>query len=376
MINPGDFVQELSKKNITFFTGVPGSLLKEFCHYIQDNVPKEKNVTTANEGSAVSLGAGHYLATGHPALVYLQNTGQGNIIHPLLSLNDSIVYGIPTLLLIGWRGEPGTEDAPQHLKQGEVTLEMLKTLEIDFSIISKDTTNKDISTILRRSCEYLEASQSYALVVEEGTFSPYRISKESKDLSVLTREEAISTVNEMTGKDAFIVSSAGMISRELYDTRKKNKETHDHDFLVLGSMGHASQVAAGIALIHPAKKIFCYDGDGALIMQMGNMTMGAHLKLSNFTHIVFNNGAYESAGCAPSVGGEISFTKIAEGCGYTQVNSVQTKAELTKALKEMMTKPGPSFLEIRIKKGMDENLGRPDKPLQELMKDFMKALKG
>jgi len=282
MINIENFLSELNKRKVSLFTGVPDSLLKDFCSYLQDNIPKEKNIIAANEGNAVAIAAGHFLATGYPALVYMQNSGLGNAVNPLVSLADSEVYGIPILLLIGWRGEPNVKDEPQHKKQGKITTKLLEVLEIPFDIVSCETQN--ISEIVEKACKYMKKKQtSYAILARKGSFEEYKGEILPQNNYELSREQAIEIIlNSMSENDA-IVSTTGKASRELFEIRERNHQSHEKDFLTVGSMGHSSSIALGGALAS-TKRIFCIDGDGALIMHMGALGIIGDAKPENFFH--------------------------------------------------------------------------------------------
>ncbi|MCQ2126150.1 MAG: phosphonopyruvate decarboxylase [Bacteroidaceae bacterium] len=356
MIRPEFFIETLKKYGTDFFTGVPDSLLKNFCAYIYDHVDAKHNIIAANEGAAIGLAAGHYLATGTPGVVYMQNSGEGNIINPLASLVDKDVYNIPVLLIIGWRGEPGIHDEPQHVKQGKITTTLLDTMGIAYEVLSTDEScaTKQIANAF----EALGRKEVYALVIKKGTFDDYKLkhNNESSDLT-MSREEAIQTVAKSLGEKDCIVSTTGMISRELFEARTTWRQGHERDFLTVGSMGHASQIALGIALEKVDRRIWCFDGDGASIMHMGSLAIIASKKPENFIHVVFNNGAHDSVGGQPTVGLEINLTEIAKAVGYSTVCSITTMDELQKTVKSLPK--GPIFIEIKVKKGNRSNLGRP-----------------
>jgi len=363
-----------SENGINFYIGVPDSLLKDFCSYIADNVSSENHIISSNEGSAVALAAGHYLATGNPALVYMQNSGLGNSINPLLSLADREVYGIPMILMIGWRGEPGKKDEPQHLKQGRVMLKMLDAMEINHKVIDKNTEN--LRQIINEICGFARENNSPSvLVVSEGSFEKYNHKEDLNSGLPLTREEAIKNIVENTGENTIVVSTTGKTSRELYEIRDMNKKEHGHDFLTVGSMGHASQIALGIALQKKNRQVFVLDGDGALLMQMGSMAITGTIAPDNFKHILINNGAHESVGGQPTAGFKIDFIKIAEACGYGIALSCKTEDDLKEKVKLINTFFGPAFLEIKVNKSSRSNLGRPKETPTENKKIFMDYLR-
>lgn len=358
MIRPEYFYNTLKGMGIDFYTGVPDSLLKDICAYITDHADRKNNVIAANEGGAVGLAAGYHLATGNIPVVYMQNSGLGNTVNPLMSLTDSDVYRIPVLLVIGWRGEPGVHDEPQHVKQGKTTLPLLDAMEIRHEIMSGD--EAELERQLYGGVRYMkETGRAFALVVRKGTFAKYKLQNGTHNPYDMEREEAIKAVaGAMGGKD-IVVSTTGKISRELFEHRTATGEGHSRDFLTVGSMGHASQIALGIAMNRPERNVYCFDGDGAAIMHMGGMGIVASMLPGNFYHIVFNNGAHDSVGGQPTIGFGIDLPKIAEGCGYKTVMSVDTRSELDAILPSLTTRPAPLLLEIKVKKGSRDDLGRP-----------------
>ena len=361
MIRPEFFIEKLRENGIDCFAGVPDSLLKNICAYITDHCDAQHNIITANEGAAVGLAAGHYLATGQPACVYMQNSGEGNIINPLASLTDPEVYNIPVLLLIGWRGRPGVHDEPQHVKQGKVTTGLLNTMGINFDVLSKDEDKAEKQ--IAKAVEALNRKEVYALVIEKDTFDAYTLQNlEKNDLS-MSREEAIQTVAAALGEKDCIVSTTGMISRELFEYRAAMNQGHERDFLTVGSMGHASQIALGIAMAKPDRKVWCFDGDGAAIMHMGSMAIVANKAPKNYVHVVFNNGAHDSVGGQPTVGLKIDLPAVAKAVGYKAAISVASKEELEKELStlnsQLSTLGGPILIEVKVKKGNRKDLGRP-----------------
>jgi phosphonopyruvate decarboxylase len=373
MISPKFFVDELGRYGINFFAGVPDSFLKNICAYIADNMDAQHNIIAANEGAAVALAAGYHLASGKAGVVYMQNSGEGNIINPLASLTDREVYNIPVLLLIGWRGRPGVHDEPQHVKQGKVTTALLDTMGVEYDVLSteEDKAAKQIA----KAAEALRNNEVYALIVEKGTFEEYKLrSTEFNDLT-MSREEAIRTVAAALDPEDVIVSTTGMISRELFEARSAWGQGHERDFLTVGSMGHASQIALGIAMQKPDRRVWCFDGDGAVIMHMGSMAIVASRESGNFVHVVFNNGAHDSVGGQPTVGLKIDIPAVAKAVGYKAVFSVDNKSSLKTVLKDVKASEGPVFLEVKVKKGNRKDLGRPTTtPVQnkEALMEFLK----
>lgn len=358
MVRPDFFVNTLKEHGIDFYAGVPDSLLKNICAYITDNLPAKQNIIAANEGGAMGIAAGYHLATGKIPVVYMQNSGEGNIINPLASLTDKEVYNIPVLLIIGWRGRPGVHDEPQHVKQGKVTTGLLNVMGINYAILPKD--EEGAAKQIKVAVDFMRVTnECYALVIEKDTFDVYKLQKTETNNLTLSREEAIQKIASSIEESACIVSTTGMISRELFETRTAWNQGHERDFLTVGAMGHASQIALGIALQKPNRKVYCFDGDGASIMHMGNMAITASMECKNYVHVVFNNGAHDSVGGQPTVGLKIDLCGIAKAVGYTSVYSVDTKEELEETLVTLKTVEGPVFLQVCVKKGNRKELGRP-----------------
>lgn len=373
MIRPEFFIEALREKGIDCFAGVPDSLLKNICAYITDHFDAAHNIIAANEGAAVGLAAGHYLATGQPACVYMQNSGEGNIINPLASLTDQEVYNIPVLLLIGWRGRPGVHDEPQHVKQGKVTTGLLNVMGVNYEVLSKE--EDKAAKQIEKAAKALANKEVFALVIEKDTFEDYKLQNVEVNDLTMSREEAIQTVAAALGEKDCIVSTTGMISRELFEYRAAMNQGHERDFLTVGSMGHASQIALGIALAQPERRVWCFDGDGAAIMHMGSMAIVANKAPKNYVHVVFNNGAHDSVGGQPTVGLKIDLPAVAKAVGYKATYSVDSKAELGSVLAKVNTFESPVLLEIKVKKGNRKDLGRPTTtPIQnkEALMTFLK----
>ncbi len=358
MVRPEFFVNTLKEYGIDFYAGVPDSLLKNICAYITDNLPAEQNIIAANEGGAMGIAAGYHLATGKVPVVYMQNSGEGNIINPLASLTDKEVYNIPVLLVIGWRGRPGVKDEPQHVKQGKVTTGLLNVMGINYAILPKDEV--EAAKQIKIAVDYMKATnECYALVIEKDTFDSYKLRNVELNDLAMSREEAIQKVAASIEDTACIVSTTGMISRELFEARTAWNQSHERDFLTVGSMGHASQIALGIALQKPERKVYCFDGDGASLMHMGNMAITASMNCKNYVHVVFNNGAHDSVGGQPTVGLKIDLCGVAKAVGYKATYSVDTINQLETVLAEVKNAEGPVLLQVCVKKGNRKDLGRP-----------------
>lgn len=373
MLQPSCFFDLLRAEGVAFFTGVPDSLLKDFCAYVTDHAAPSDHIIAANEGSAVGLAAGYHLATGKVPLVYMQNSGLGNSINPLVSLADAEVYALPLVLLIGWRGEPGVKDEPQHVKQGKVTLALLESLGIPYCVLAPE--EAEAAGQVKSAFQAARtASAPFAIVVRKETFSPYKLQKEHCNALAMSREEAIQAVVDRVPKDALVVATTGMISRELYEYRVSKAEGNQRDFLTVGSMGHASQIALAIALQKPDRPIFCFDGDGAVLMHMGGLATIGSLVPRNLVHVVFNNGAHDSVGGQPTLGFAIRMDQVAQACGYARVAVVEGLTELAAELEACGVAQGPCYLEIRVRKGARKDLGRPKSSPVANKEAFMKVL--
>lgn len=358
MIRPSYFYDLLIKNGTDFFAGVPDSLLKNLCAYITDNAPASNHIISANEGSATGLATGYHLATGKIPMIYMQNSGEGNMVNPLMSIADPDVYSIPMLIVIGWRGEPGVHDEPQHVKQGKVTCDLLDAMKVPYEILSDN--EADLPSQFDKAYKYIKDNNAqYAFVIRKGTFDDYSLKNNIPVSGNMSREQAIEKIMLGADDSTAFVSTTGMISRELYELRDKYNQGHDRDFLTVGGMGHASQIALSIALQQKDRQVFCLDGDGASIMQMGGMATIGSRKPHNYVHFVLNNGAHDSVGGQPTVGRQIDFCKISEGCGYENIVKVSTLEELDNVLSSSDTKDKLTFVEVLVTKGARKDLGRP-----------------
>jgi phosphonopyruvate decarboxylase len=373
MLEASWLLKELQARQVSFFTGVPDSLLKDFCLFISREVHQHQHIITANEGNAVALATGYHLATGEIGLVYMQNSGLGNAINPLISLTDPAVYEIPMLLMIGWRGEPGVPDEPQHAKQGEITPDLLEVLGIPFVILpidlepAKEALDK-ITKILR------DEKRQCAMVIRKGSFAKFTDKTNHPNLEKgISREGAIHQIAKSLQESDIVVSTTGMISRELFEFRADtNSQELGQDFLTVGSMGHASQIALGIALQKTDRNVYCLDGDGAFIMHMGGVAVIGAQAPSNFKHIVLNNGAHDSVGGQPTVALAMDIPTIAISCKYKAARQIVDIVELGDALGWLKNVEGPALLEILVSKGSRPNLGRPTLTPHENKLNFMK----
>ena len=352
MVNTKEFYDYLMANDVDFFTGVPDSLLANFCACVKENSPSQNNIIAANEGNAVAIASGYHIASGKYGVVYMQNSGQGNAVNPLLSLADEDVYKIPMLLIIGWRGEPGKKDEPQHVKQGKVTLSLLECMGIEYQVLG-DNYKEQLETAL----SYMKSeSKPYALVVQKGTFSEYKISKEEPKYFI-KREEALEAAMNVISEDDFIVSTTGKTSREIFEIRERRNQGHSHDFLTVGSMGHTASIALGMS-IGSDKDIYCIDGDGSFIMHMGGMGIAAENAGKNFKYILINNGAHESVGGQPTIGFKLDVEAILKASGFNNVYTAKTQNEVEAGVNKLRNEAKAALI-IYVNQGSRDDLGRP-----------------
>ncbi len=357
-----------------FYTGVPDSQLKALCNYLMNEygIDPKHHIIAANEGNCTALAAGYHLATGRVPVVYMQNSGEGNIINPVASLLNDKVYAIPTIFVIGWRGEPGIHDEPQHIYQGEVTTKLLDVMDIAYMVIGRDTSEEEVSAKMQEFRQILDAGKDVAFVIRKGALS-YDGKVKYENENRMLREEIIRHITQYSGTDP-IISTTGKASRELFEIREANGQPHAYDFLTVGSMGHCSSIALGVALQKPDQKIWCIDGDGAALMHMGSMPVIASCDPKNLVHIVINNGAHETVGGQPTVASGISFARIAEECGYTYTACVDSFEDLDKELQKAKENDVLTLIEVQCAIGARDDLGRPTTTALENKQNFMKYL--
>ena len=358
-----------------FFTGVPDSQLKPLCNYLMDRygIDPTHHIIAANEGNCTALAAGYHLATGKTPVVYLQNSGEGNVINPVASLLNDKVYAIPVIFVVGWRGEPGIHDEPQHIYQGEVTIKLLEDMGIKTFVIGKETTDEEAEAVMADFREILKSGKDVAFVIRKGALTDAP-KVEYKNENCMKREEIIQHIVAASGEDP-IVSTTGKASRELFETRVANGQSHQYDFLTVGSMGHSSSIALGVALNKPEQRVWCIDGDGAVLMHMGSMAVLGANKPKNLIHVVINNGAHETVGGMPTVASGIDLVAIAKACGYPNAVSVDNFEALDQALQTAKEKNELCLIEVKCSIGAREDLGRPTTTAIENKVSFMEYLK-
>lgn len=357
MIDIKTFIESLENGGVEFVSGVPDTLLNDFCLYIDHHWRADRHILAANEGNAVALAAGYHLSTGTIPLVYMQNSGIGNAVNPLISLTHKEVYSIPILLLVGWRGDPSRKDHAQHKKQGEITPDLLRAMDIPYQILENETEDvlEKAKWALRKA---KELNSPVALIVKKGVLEKGEKESFKNDGTFsLSREEAINILIDSVPKDSIFVGSTGRITRELYELRNFRGESHEWDFLNVGAMGHTSSIAMGIAVANTNRLVVCLDGDSSAIMHLGALTTAGNTHLPNFLHVVLNNGVHESVGGQASAGFSIDLTGIAQSSGYKTANrAVETKKGIQNSLKNLLTGVGPFFIDLHIRKGIRSDL--------------------
>lgn len=358
-----------------FYTGVPDSQLKALCNYLMSEygIDQKHHIIAANEGNCTALAAGYHLATGKVPVVYMQNSGEGNIINPVASLLNDKVYAIPVVFIVGWRGEPGIHDEPQHIYQGEVTVKLLGDMDIRSFVIGKDTTDEEVEAAMDEFKDILSKGKDVAFVIRKGALS-YDEKVKYENNNTMVREEIIQHIVKASGEDP-IVSTTGKASRELFETRVANGQSHKYDFLTVGSMGHSSSIALGVAINKPDTRVWCVDGDGAVLMHMGSMAVLGANAPKNMIHVIINNGAHETVGGMPTVASKIDLVAIAKACGYPYAVSVDSFDALDAELKAAKDRNELSLIEVKCSIGARDNLGRPTTSAIENKQNFMEYLK-
>ena len=357
-----------------FYVGVPDSQLKALCNFLMERygIDSKHHIIAANEGSCTAIAAGYHLATGKIPVVYMQNSGEGNIINPVASLLNDKVYAIPVIFIVGWRGEPGIHDEPQHIYQGKVTIKLLEDMGITTFIIDKDTTDDEVVQVMKDFHKVLEDGRDVAFIICKGALTDAP-KVEYKNNNTMMREKIIQHIVKVSGEDP-IVSTTGKASRELFETRETNGQSHKYDFLTVGSMGHSSSIALGVAINKPDARIWCIDGDGAVLMHMGSIGVIGANKPKNLIHVIINNGAHETVGGMPTVADSIDLVGVARACGYPNVVCVDNFADLDRELETAKCRNELSLIEVKCSISARDDLGRPTTTTLENKQNFMRYL--
>jgi phosphonopyruvate decarboxylase len=376
VIDPARFIDHLRGLGIGMYAGVPDSLLKQLNTHILADLPRDQHVIAANEGAAVAIAMGHYLRTGMAAVVYLQNSGMGNTVNPLLSLADPEVYGTPMIVVVGWRGQPGVKDEPQHVKQGRVMTALLDALELPWTVLPHDQAAAE-AAMTEAVKTALDRETPYVVLVEKGTFADATVAvAEPGGESLTSREDALIALTDAVGPDVAIVSTTGMLSRELFEYRQREGRPGGRDFLTVGGMGHACSIALGIAMREPEREVWCFDGDGALLMHMGSLAVIADHAPATYFHVVFNNGVHDSVGGQPTSVDVVDVAAVARAAGYRYAASISDVADVAGQVAELRRQGGPALLELKVRPGNRAGIGRPTRTPAESKRAFMAALRG
>jgi len=372
-INPADLYNILVKEEVDFFTGVPDSTLKHFCFYLDDNSTQSNHIIAANEGNSIAIAAGYHFSTGKIPLVYMQNSGIGNALNPITSLADKEIFGVPMLVLVGWRGEPGKKDAIQHLKDGVTQIELLNSLGLSHTILRPD--KQSLKLQIQDSIEKSKSAKSpHIILVSKDSFETYSPVFQEPKISSMSREYAIAETLSFIKPDSAVISTTGKASRELYEIREKKGGMNKADIMVVGSMGHVSSFSLGVALQSPKRKVYCLDGYGSLIMHMGALPTIGKYSSSNFRHILLNNFSHDSVGGQDSSSNIIDFSLLSQAVSYKNYFKIRNKSDFKEIFPQFIEAKGPSFLEIIVAKGSRADLSRPDLLPSENKKKFMTFL--
>ncbi len=375
MIPPGPFVEHLAELGVRFHTGVPDSLLKEFGTHVMATLPRERHVIAANEGGAVAIALGYHLRTGEVPLVYLQNSGFGNLVNPLLSLADRDVYGVPMVVLIGWRGEPGVADEPQHVTQGRVMTDLLEAMDMPWTHLPDEPAAAD-QAMAAAVATAREGRTPHLVLVSKGTFAPAEVADDRAPAGagLASREDALIAAVDAIGEGVVVVSTTGMLSRELFEHRERTGQDATRDFLTVGGMGHASSIALGVATQERDREVWCLDGDGALLMHLGALAVIADHAPRNYHHVVFNNGVHDSVGGQPTSIGRVDVPAAARALGYRAAAATDDPAELPGLVAAHREVGGPTLIDLQVRPGNRPGIGRPTRTPAESRERFMRAL--
>lgn len=364
MIKVITLIRLLKKNNINFFTGVPDSVLKELSFFLKNH---KKHVIATNEGAAVSIGIGNYLSSKKVPCIYMQNSGLSNALNPLISIAHKKVYSIPLILIIGWRGSPKIKDEPQHNVKGKITEDILKLLNINYSILRS---NKDIIKF-EKQIKFAKKNKSIvACLIEQGTLEKITKINIKENFYKLNKEYFLKMLLKNIKGSSKIISSTGYNSRELMYLRKKYNFKKSKDFYMVGGMGHTASVALGYSL-NSKNKTICIDGDGSFLMHLGSIKTAGTFAKNNFKYVLLNNNTHDSVGGQNTYADNINFEKLSKSLGFKKFYSIKDKQNIAKNIKKFINVKKPSFLEVKITNSNIKDLPRP-KDLIKIKKEFMK----
>jgi phosphonopyruvate decarboxylase len=366
MIKVNSLIDLLKKNNSNFYTGVPDSVLKELSYSLQKK-GKKNHIIATSEGSAVSLGIGHYLSTRKVPCVYMQNSGLSNALNPLISIAHKKVYSIPLILIIGWRGSPKIKDEPQHNVKGKITESILKLLNIKYTIIR---TNSDLKEFDKRIKIAKKNKTIVACLIEQGTLEKKKNLVKKNDFYKLNKELFLKTLLHTIEKNTKIISSTGYNSRELMYLRDKYKIKNSSDFYMVGGMGHTSSVALGYSLFSK-KKTICIDGDGSFLMHLGSIKTAGTFANTNLKYILLNNNSHDSVGGQNTHVNDIDLEKLSKSLGFKKFFSINDDKNMKKKIQNFLKGNSLNFLEVKVSNSKIKKLPRPT-DLIKIKKIFMK----
>lgn len=358
-MNTQQFGTELKNLGFDFYSGVPCSFLKYLINYA---INECDYVMAANEGDAVATSAGAYLA-GKKSVVLMQNSGLTNATSPLTSLNYS--FQLPVLGFVSLRGEPGLNDEPQHELMGQITGEMLTSMQVEWEYLANDI--EEAKKQLQRANDAIENNKTFFFVVKKGTFDEVALkpqnltttfAKEIKHSNLPeglpTRTQALEVISNWADNKTALLATTGKSGRELFEIEDK-----PNNLYMVGSMGCISSMALGLAMANPSKKSVAIDGDGAALMRMGNLGTNGYYHPDNLLHILLDNNTHDSTGGQATISQNIDFAMVAHATGYPVAIKVNTIDELREELNNWSANPKATFIHLRIAKGSPKELGRP-----------------
>jgi phosphonopyruvate decarboxylase len=378
MIEADSFLNPAVGAGFDFFTGVPCSFLTPIINRVISD-PALDYVAAASEGEAVAIAAGAWLA-GRGTVVMCQNSGLGNAVNPLTSLNYP--FRIPTLLIVTWRGGPGIDDEPQHQLMGPITPSLLDVIQVPHHRFP--SSDDEIQSALAAAQAYIgEKELPFALIMEKGAVRDDGIQSAPADLPAPGQKQDLSAGGTPPGRvaamerllaavpdTAALIATTGFTGRELYTVADRPQHLYQ-----VGSMGCAAGMGIGVA-VNTERPVVVLDGDGAALMKMGTLgTIGAY-RPGNLIHIVFDNGAYESTGGQPTVSPSVDFAGVAIACGYAGAYSCDDLAGFESAVRGALSTDGPHLIHIRVSRGTIEGLGRPKVEPAHVARRFKEFLAG
>ena len=379
MIKAADFIEQLRARGYSHFAGVPCSYLKPFINYVIGD-SKLKYTGATSEGEAVAISIGTYLA-GDKTVTMCQNSGLGNMVNPLTSLN--FPFQVPTLLITTWRGEPGRPDEPQHQLMGQITHQLLETMRIPWLAFPDEPS--DIAKVLDEADASMRGRNlPFALVMSEGSVAEHELASQPAHDRITTnihhegvlepaarmiRTEALQTIlGALQGNEA-IIATTGKTGRELFTITDRANHLY-----VVGGMGTASAIGFGVCLKRPTQPVVVIDGDGAALMKLGSFATIGCYQPPNLLHIILDNEAHDSTGGQATASPIVDFAQVAAAANYRNAVRVDMREDLERVIRELRQTAGPSLLHVKIRQGSPKTLGRPTVKPHEVKERFMRFL--